>query len=697
MSYGDGDSPDRSAEHSGGGERRQAESDLMTAAPTVSVITVSFKDLDGLKRTTESVQAQIYDGRIQHIVIDGGSGDEVTSYLSNAEPGFAYWQSQPDDGNFDAMNQGIAHSSGELLWFMNSGDCFSDPDAIASAVRAIAGDDPREVWGYGINNLVGRNRRSEGLQANIPFDIHKFLTRGVPLPHQAAFFGSSLVREGYEVEFGIAADQLFMYRIAMRREPITVNRVLCDFDVSGVGSVRPRSDHMRDVRRICDRIGYYSMGGRRRSFAYMRLRELPGTSRGIVARAVKGTVRKYEQRRGAVAAGRNSPPLRLRLRALISARVYDAIDALRTPVRRPEVLLLADGAPKGKVYEVESRLLFLFEYLEASPRIRIVDSVSPVEYLRSSGVAAVESTAIASSAFRRLPWVVDLDYENNGEDAWALMDLAAALTHRPSPETLATARRTLVDRVAGVNANGPRPAYVFGTGPSLQLARERSFADGTVIVCNTIVRDPELWQHLAPEFLVAADAIYHFGHTPHARAFRADALRRLKESDSRTLFVYPATFDVIVRHEFKDVESLLVPIPVGDHTELSVDLTERYSIPTLGNVLGILLVPLACTLSRDVRLWGFDGRAPTDSGFWSNSSRHSYPELMQSMRDSNPAFFADLVPQHNEAKYFRQVFGDELEQRFTEAEHAGFEFRMLHRSWTPSLQKRYRAPLDDQN
>lgn len=49
----------------------------MTSAPTVSVITISFNDLDGLQRTVKSVRAQRYRGRIEHIVIDGGSGDDV--------------------------------------------------------------------------------------------------------------------------------------------------------------------------------------------------------------------------------------------------------------------------------------------------------------------------------------------------------------------------------------------------------------------------------------------------------------------------------------------------------------------------------------------------------------------------------------------------------------------------------------------
>lgn len=54
----------------------------MTSAPTVSVITISFNDLDGLQRTVKSVRAQRYRGRIEHIVIDGGSGDDVVAYLS---------------------------------------------------------------------------------------------------------------------------------------------------------------------------------------------------------------------------------------------------------------------------------------------------------------------------------------------------------------------------------------------------------------------------------------------------------------------------------------------------------------------------------------------------------------------------------------------------------------------------------------
>jgi glycosyltransferase involved in cell wall biosynthesis len=249
-----------------------SSAEAVTSPPTVSVITISFKDLDGLKRTVESVRAQRYEGRIEHIVIDGGSGDDVVEYLSGCEPGFAYWQSEPDGGRYDAMNQGIAHASGDLLWFMHSGDRFADPDAVALVAESISGHGPaRELWGFGMDYLLGLDL----VRAPIPFSIRKFLAGRQVVPHQASFFGSSLVAKmgGYDLDFGIAADQEFILRAALLREPITIKRVLCEFDTTGVGSNRTPSVVFGDLRRMWDLHGRYPLGGRRTSRAYLRGRE----------------------------------------------------------------------------------------------------------------------------------------------------------------------------------------------------------------------------------------------------------------------------------------------------------------------------------------------------------------------------------------------------------------------------------------
>jgi peptidoglycan/xylan/chitin deacetylase (PgdA/CDA1 family) len=243
----------------------------------VSVITITFNDLDGLKETVDSVRAQRYEGHIEHIVIDGGSGDHVVDYLAENESGFTHWQSEPDGGRYDAMNQGIARASGDLLWFMHSKDTFYDPDVVAHVVETISAQgDVRDVWGYGLQNTVGPDGSSIGDPwAPVPFDLYKFITRGMAVPHQAAFFGASLVNKlgGYDTEFGIAADQLFILQAALERDPITMRRVVSNFDCTGGGSIRPLGDHFRDVRRMCEVQGHYPLRGRRASLAYMRLWE----------------------------------------------------------------------------------------------------------------------------------------------------------------------------------------------------------------------------------------------------------------------------------------------------------------------------------------------------------------------------------------------------------------------------------------
>ncbi|MFS0901224.1 hypothetical protein [Mycolicibacterium litorale] len=383
------------------------------------------------------------------------------------------------------------------------------------------------------------------------------------------------------------------------------------------------------------------------------------------------------------------PPIQ-RAKLLFWRRVNDGLEFVRTPVRRPVVYLATGDALPEKASAVEARLRFLVGHLGEPLEIQRAPAASPLDYLRSAAVVAADPRALNPVAVSRLRWVADLDHETNPDDGWDLMHLGVALRgRRVQRRAVSDARKTFVGHVRRLLAQGERPAYIFGTGPSLQRAGERDFGDGATVVCNTIVRDRDLWHHLAPAILTAGDAIYHFGENAHARAFRADALKRLLESNGRTLFVYPAMFDVVVRSEFQEVRNVLVPIPFGEHTDMTVDLTKRFSVPLVDNVLNNMLLPLGCTLSKEVCLWGFDGRGPTDTGFWANSNRQAYPELMQSIRDSHPAFFANKVPKGNEVKYVNQVHGDLLDERLTEAEGRGFTFRMLHPSWTPTLQKRF--------
>ena len=283
-------------------------------------------------------------------------------------------------------------------------------------------------------------------------------------------------------------------------------------------------------------------------------------------------------------------------------------------------------------------------------------------------------------------WV---DEQLNPEAGWQWCDLALYVYLRQGNRV--PDRRGVLAKVGGELAKKFQQCYLFGTGPSLAHAMTRDWGDGIRIVCNTVVRDSALWKHINPHFIVAGDGIYHFGYTPHARAFRRDLALRLTETD--TYFVFPERFYPVVEKDLKTVLGRVIPVPVESRRSLLGPPLDSFTLPGLPNVLNMLLLPLGCALSKNIGLWGFDGRAPKDTLFWANSNAQSYPELMDSLRVAHPAFFNHNVPKDDPTKYVKAVHGDLLEGLLSTAEGAGWKFEMLHKSWTPTLAKREKKTL----
>ena len=89
----------------------------------ITVITVNFNNLNGLKRTIPSVLSQTYN-QYEYIIVDGGSTDGSKEYIEQYSPLIDEWVSEPDKGVYNAMNKAIKMAHGEFCIFMNSGDHF---------------------------------------------------------------------------------------------------------------------------------------------------------------------------------------------------------------------------------------------------------------------------------------------------------------------------------------------------------------------------------------------------------------------------------------------------------------------------------------------------------------------------------------------------------------------------------------------
>jgi GT2 family glycosyltransferase len=105
-------------------------------APTISIVTPSFEQGHFLERTLYSVVNQNYP-TLEYVVQDGGSSDGSVDVLRRYEKSLTYWVSEPDDGQGDAINRGFAHTSGEIMAYLNSDDLLL-PGALAYIARYFA-------------------------------------------------------------------------------------------------------------------------------------------------------------------------------------------------------------------------------------------------------------------------------------------------------------------------------------------------------------------------------------------------------------------------------------------------------------------------------------------------------------------------------------------------------------------------------
>ncbi|MDX9762897.1 MAG: glycosyltransferase family 2 protein [Desulfomonilia bacterium] len=92
--------------------------------PKISIITPSYNQGQYIEETITSVLDQKYPNT-EYIIIDGGSTDETIDIIKKYESSLSYWVSEPDDGQYDAINKGFSKSTGEIMAWINSDDKYT--------------------------------------------------------------------------------------------------------------------------------------------------------------------------------------------------------------------------------------------------------------------------------------------------------------------------------------------------------------------------------------------------------------------------------------------------------------------------------------------------------------------------------------------------------------------------------------------
>lgn len=182
----------------------------------ISVVTAVYNRRHSIEMAVQSVQGQSFTN-FEHVIQDGGSTDGTLEIIESVPDSRTRLESGPDKGIYDAINRGIARSTGDVVGLMHSDDIFAHKDVLASVADAF--DDPKVDGVYGDLHYVSNTDPRKIVRNWVSGDYHpsKLRTGWMP-PHPTLYLRREVFEKWglYDTDFQIAADYDAMLRYLVK-------------------------------------------------------------------------------------------------------------------------------------------------------------------------------------------------------------------------------------------------------------------------------------------------------------------------------------------------------------------------------------------------------------------------------------------------------------------------------------------------
>jgi glycosyltransferase len=215
--------------------------------PKVSIITAVFNAEKTILGALRSVQYQTYKN-IEHLIIDGASTDRTLSIIEDNASESIILKSEADAGIYDALNKGIAITTGEIVGILHSDDEYGDSRTLEMVVKLFS--DPSVDVVYGNLNYVSRINISKVVRCwrAAPFveissgvyseELSMF--KGWMPPHPTLFIRKScyLSLGGFDTQYKISSDYDFIWRLFFKSQykAVYLDAVIVKMRLGGVSN-----------------------------------------------------------------------------------------------------------------------------------------------------------------------------------------------------------------------------------------------------------------------------------------------------------------------------------------------------------------------------------------------------------------------------------------------------------------------------
>lgn len=176
----------------------------------ISIITICYNNQSDIRATIESVINQTYQN-IEYIIKDGGSTDGTMTIVNEYKNCISQVISCPDNGIYDAINQGIQAATGDVVGLIHAGDQLHDENVIAKIAAHFEKNNIDVSYGQSkIVNQAGKIVRINHSPSYNPF----YMKLGWAPSHPGIYAKKSVFEKigYYDLFIGYAADYQWMVR-----------------------------------------------------------------------------------------------------------------------------------------------------------------------------------------------------------------------------------------------------------------------------------------------------------------------------------------------------------------------------------------------------------------------------------------------------------------------------------------------------
>jgi glycosyltransferase involved in cell wall biosynthesis len=194
---------------------------------TLSIITPSYNQVDYLRLCARSVADQAGDFSHEHLVQDGGSGEDFAAWAAGQE--FADVRREPDRGMYDAINRGFARAKGEVLAWLNCDEQYL-PGTLAKVAAWFAAHPDKDLLFGDVVLVDPQGRPLSYRRAVMPWRGH-IRSCFLPTYSAATFVRRRVIDDGHllDTNFRAIADAVWIdtllgagYRAGLLNEPLAV-------------------------------------------------------------------------------------------------------------------------------------------------------------------------------------------------------------------------------------------------------------------------------------------------------------------------------------------------------------------------------------------------------------------------------------------------------------------------------------------